>query len=238
VGERLDAIIVGAADPDVQAHVAKCEVCAAYVASLTRGAEAFAQHEGARADDFVRRVRAREAASPAPLRAAAPTRAARWIGVAAPVVALAAGVVLYVGARGTHDHGGPGPVSTVVDPGEGPARFKGGAQVAVIVDHAGAQTRRTGEVAIAPGDRIRLEIGVDRDAQLTAGVLAESGEWAELQPPALFPVGTRYSEQSITFDADVPNGWVLVGTEQAVARARTTRDFRDVIAVRVRPTSL
>jgi hypothetical protein len=90
-------------------------------------------------------------------------------------------------------------------------------------------------VTVEPGDRIRLEIALDHDVQVVAGVLADSGEWAELQPAALLGSGTYYSEQSITFEDDVPSGWVLVGPENAVTRARKSQDFHEVAAIRIRP---
>jgi hypothetical protein len=222
-GSRLDAMAIGAGDDETRAHVAGCTACASYVDAVARGAAAFAENEATRADAFVRAVRRRE--RPARSRFA-------WAGGVASALALAAVAILFVHSREIQPPGeGPG----VVETGEGPVRFKGGIETAIIVEHAGAQSRQTGALALDPGDRIRLEIALDHDVRLAAGVLAESGEWADLQPPALLGSGTHYSEQSITFDHDVPSGWVLVGREDAVARARKSRDFHDVTTIRVRP---
>jgi hypothetical protein len=222
-GPRLDAIAIGAGDDETRAHVASCAVCQSYVAGVAKGAEAFARNEGLRADAFVQAVRRREAAQRNPRYA--------WAGGLATALALAAGAVLVVRSQEAPlhiDH------TQTVEPGEGPVRFKGGLQTATIVEHAGTQSRQTGDLTLDPGDRIRLEIALDHDVRLAAGVLTEDGEWAELQPPALLGSGTHYSEQSVTFEREVPNGWVLVGREDAVARAKKSRDFHEVTAIRLR----
>ena len=219
-GLRLDALVIGAGDDETRAHLASCAACSAHVSALTAGAEAFARDEAPRADAFVEGVRRREHAT---------VRRIPWAGVAS-VLALAAGMLFFVRS------GEAPPLGQNGDPvAEGPIRFKGGMQTAILVEHAGAQSRRTGELALEPGDRIRLEVALDHDLRLAAGVLADDGDWAELQPPSLVTTGTHYSEHAVTFEHDVPEGWVVVGNEEAVARARRTRDFHDVTTIRVHP---
>jgi hypothetical protein len=104
----------------------------------------------------------------------------------------------------------------------------------VIVEHRGVQSRELGSLLIAPGDRIRVEIALDHEESVTAGVLTEAGEWAELQPQVRFGPGTHFSEKSIAFNGKVEEGWVVVGPTAAVERARQTRDFRVVHAIRIR----
>jgi hypothetical protein len=104
------------------------------------------------------------------------------------------------------------------------------------VERGDRQSRETGALRIAPGDRIRAEIAVDHDTEVTAGVLTDGGEWAILQPPAYFGAGTHFSERSISFDGRVEEGWVLVGPPQAVEQARRTRDFGSVQALRIHGT--
>jgi hypothetical protein len=222
-GSRLDAIAIGAGDEETRAHIAGCRACASYVDAVARGAEAFAKSEATRADAFVQAVRRRE-------RAAVPRFA--WAGGVASALALAAGVILIVRSREAPMHRDR---AESVETPEGPVRFKGGMRIAIIVEHAGAQSLQTGALALEPGDRIRLEIALDHDVRLAAGVLADNDSWADLQPPALLASGTHYSEQSITFDNEVPSGWVLIGSEDAVAHARKNRDFHEVTAIRVRP---
>jgi hypothetical protein len=195
------------------------------VDSVAKGAEAFARNEAARADSFVQAVRRRERATIRPRLV--------WSGGIASALALAAGVILFAHSRSVRTDGegiGRDDLSS-----QGPVRFKGGMQTAIIVEHGGVQSRETGALTLEPGDRIRLEIALDHDARIAAGVLAEDGEWAWLQAPALFTGGTHYSEHSITFDHDVASGWVLVGTEDAVERARKSRNLHEVTAIRIRP---
>jgi hypothetical protein len=223
-GSRLDALAIGAGDDEARAHIAACAACASYVDSVAKSAEAFARNEGARADSFVQAVRRRE-------RAVRPRLA--WSGGIASALALAAGMALFAHSRSVRTDGeavGRDDISS-----QGLVRFKGGMQTATIVEHAGVQSRETGALALEPGDRIRLEIALDHDVRIAAGVLADDGEWAWLQAPALFTGGTHYSEHSITFDHDVASGWILVGTEDAVARARKSRDFHEVTTIRVLP---
>lgn len=225
---RLDALAAGDRDDAAQAHVDACAACAAYVASVAKEAAAFRADEAARADDFAREVIRRSATKPKPRRAA-------WPASAAAVLALAAAVLLYVRTQGTASIA-TAPTASVPAPSvdESPVRFKGGVQLAVVVEHEGAQSRRTGALDLEPGDRVRLEIALDHKAQAAAGVLADDGEWAELEPPTWLDPGTHYSEKSVAFHGDVPNGWLLFGDADAVARARQTRAFDGVTAIRVR----
>jgi hypothetical protein len=224
-GARLDAVATGDADAAAIAHVAECAACAAYVDELRGAIETFAEKEGTLPDGFVDRVaRARTARK-------RPRRFSPWVAGATSGLALAAAGLLLVRV-------GPGsrPGDTPSAPSEGPIRFKGGSQVAVIVEREGRQSRETGVLRIAPGDRIRAEIAVDHDTEVTAGVLTDGGEWAVLQPPAYFTAGTHFSERSISFDARVEDGWVVVGPPPAVEQARRTRDFGSVQALRVHST--
>ena len=222
-GTRLDAAAVGQEDDETRAHLASCAACREYVNAVATGADAFAQNEGLQADAFVKAVRRRQAVHQRARHA--------WAGGVASALALAAGVLLFVRSRGElADRGG----ELVAQPGEGVVRLKGKPQIAVIVEHAGAQSRHTGDLVLEPGDRIRLELALDHEERIVAGVLTDDGEWAELQPARTLGNGTHYSEQSISFDGDVPRGWVLVGSESAVTRARQSRDFREVSAIGVR----
>lgn len=216
-GARLDALAVGQGDTATEAHVASCASCTKYVQDLTRGAALFAKDD-AKVANFVAAVRERSA-----------TRSRPWMAYAGSVLALAACLLLWM----NHEK------EAVSVPGVAPSlsetRFKGGGlQVAVVVEHQGAQSRRTGPLELEPGDRIRLEIALDHDEILAAGVLSDQGEWAELQASALMAGGTHYSEQSIAFDGDVPSGVVLVGPAEAVNTARANRNYESVVAIPLR----
>jgi hypothetical protein len=223
-GARLDGVATGDSDAEANAHVASCAECSAYVARLRDEIDTFSLAQADHPDGFVASVLQRRATA---VRRTFPLSARRIAG-AASVLALAAVLLLVLRSPRSEpvDTGGVGPR-------EGPIRFKGGAQVAVIVEHRGVQSRELGSLLIAPGDRIRVEIALDHKERITAGVLTEVGEWAELQPWALFEAGTHFSEKSIAFDGNLKDGWVVVGPPEAVERARQTHDFRLVHAIRI-----
>jgi hypothetical protein len=218
-------VATGDSDAEANAHVASCAECSAYVARLREEIDAFSRAQAEHPDGFVAAVLQRRATA---VRRTFPAHA-RWMAGATSILALAAVVLLLLRPPRSEPLD-----SGVVGRREGPIRFKGGAQVAVIVEHRGVQSRELGSLLIAPGDRIRVEIALDHEESVTAGVLTEAGEWAELQPRELFEAGTRFSENSIAFDRNVKEGWVVVGPPEAVERARQTRDFRLVYAIRIR----
>jgi hypothetical protein len=227
-GARLDAVVTGDADAHATAHVASCAACAAYVERLRREVDAFAAAPRPEPEAFVQAV-ARRRAADEPRR-----RRARWLGATTSALALAACVALFV-------HGRP-PAAPITEapveaPSAGPIRFKGGSQVAVVVERHGAQSRETGVLNIAPGDRIRVEIALDHDDDVQAGVLADDGAWVALQPATRLGMGTHFSEGAVAFDQRVGPGWVIVGPPDAVARARSTRDLSSVHAIRIHPVA-
>jgi hypothetical protein len=112
--------------------------------------------------------------------------------------------------------------------------FKGGLTIAVIRERAGRQDRLTEPFEVEPGDRIRLEIAVDRDRPLAGGLLSADGAWASLLSPVPLGPGTHYSELAARFDDDPTDAVLIVGAPADVDRARATRNFADVIAWRVR----
>lgn len=221
-GPALDALAIGEGDAQTRTHAETCATCAAYVEAVAKGAAAFASNEGTRADAFVASVQRRDRAR---------VRRIPWVGAVASAVVLAAGTLLFVHAQSAS---APNVPPVAVESSEGPIRFKGGTQVAIIVEHDGSQTRETGaSLGLEPGDRIRAEIALDHDERIVAGALADNGEWAELEPPAMLNAGTHYSEQSVVFSGEVPPGWILIGKVDDVARARRTHDFHDVKSIRI-----
>jgi hypothetical protein len=209
----LDAFAVGHETDAVRQHLGACPDCTRYVERLQRGSQATASDRTA-TDRFLAETQARASRRP---------RWATW-GPVTMALAVAACLLLYLHRP-------------KVEPERVAMRFKGGVQLVVVVDHDGSQTMRTDPVELAPGDRIRLEIALDHDQEIVAGVLADDGEWAELQPTATLPIGTHYSEHSVAFDHAVPHGWVLAGPGAAVEKARKTHDLREVSALRIGPQS-
>jgi len=117
--------------------------------------------------------------------------------------------------------------------GEPTTSFKGVRQVAVIRERDGEQKRFTGRVPVKEGDRLRVEVAIDRDQTILAGVLSEDGSYLELMPPAQRAAGTHYSDKSARVSAPPSNGTILVGTEEQVSRAKQHLPTTDLDQVRV-----
>lgn len=239
---RLDALAAGERDEQAARHLDACSGCAAYVEAISKGAAAFAGDDAASDRALLAAVRARAAARPA----RSSRKRGAWAPAAAALFAVAASLLLVARVRNHPLDGAPGPTPSenTSQPVTASTRLKGGLQgalkgglqVAVIVEHEGRQSRRSGPLVLARGDRVRLEIALDHQSEVAAGVLADDGEWAELQAPALLPSGAHHSERSVRFEGDVPVGWLLAGPSEDVAKARATRDFVGVVAIPVRGT--
>jgi hypothetical protein len=103
----------------------------------------------------------------------------------------------------------------------------------VVRERAGRQVRLTGPFEVEPGDRIRLEVSVDADRPVEGGLLSSDGSWALLLAPVPLGPGTHYSELAARFDDRPTDAVLLVGAPADVERARATRNFAEVIALRV-----
>ncbi len=112
-------------------------------------------------------------------------------------------------------------------------QFKGGPQVAVIRERGGQQARFSGAVRVRPGDRIRVEVALDREQAILGAVLGDDGTYLELMPESLRGPGTHFSEKSAKFDDAPTHGTILIGTRDAVARARATHLLDGVTSVRI-----
>jgi hypothetical protein len=127
-------------------------------------------------------------------------------------------------------------VSTVASPTQlesSEMRFKGELSVVVIRERAGRQERIVGSFVVQASDAIRVEVSVDREEPVTAGLLTDEGDWVVLLAPAALGTGTRFSEQAARFDEKPTRATLLVGTPAAVDRARRTREFSGLVAWRV-----
>jgi hypothetical protein len=111
--------------------------------------------------------------------------------------------------------------------------FKGGIQVAVVRERAGQQSRFTGRVPVRPGDRIRVEVALDREQAILGAVLGDDASWLELLEDGVRQPGTHFSERSARVDATPLTGTIVVGAPEAVRRARETRRFEGVSVVRI-----
>ncbi len=243
-GPRLEELASGGHDAETEAHVAACEACRAYVTKLREEVAAFAANDDG--DAFLRAVEARaaregteetsapegahgsgaeNAADNAVDNVVRPLVWARLAWIAAPLVAAAMFLLL---ARP--------PVPPLEDrTAHDSLHFKGGTEVAAIVEREGHQERVTGEVRVRPGDRLRVEVGLDVEAPTVAGILEKSGTWTPLLPATLLEAGTHYSDEAARVDASGVDGWILVGRPDAVEHARQTRDFASVAVLPIVP---
>jgi hypothetical protein len=219
---ELDALAAGDKNPEVEAHVAACEPCSSYVGALGDQVRAFR----ASADPklFAARVKARAARSGG----ASNAGRARVFYMMSPLLAAAAALILWLRAPPRVAPTMPGTASTSESP-----RFKGERVVAVVRERGGRQERILGPFTVAPGDRIRVEVAVDREGPVTAGLLAADGTWTLLLAPVVLEAGTHFSELAARFDESRTDAVLLVGAPTAVESARRTRSFEDVVAWRV-----
>lgn len=228
---RLEAIAAGDDASEIAAHLESCSVCAAYVARLKEEAAtfraqanpiAFAEVIHARAQSISRRRGA----------------AVAW--VLAPTVAAAAAILLWLRVHpdspGESTSGGIAPGASSA-PTSGVARFKGGLAVAVIRERGQRQERLTGPFKVQPSDRIRVEMAVDHEGPVTAGLMSMDGTWTVLQAPVALSAGTHYSDLAARFDDTPTDALLVVGTPADVERARRLRHFEGVVAWHVTSAS-
>jgi hypothetical protein len=138
----------------------------------------------------------------------------------------------YFGAPGAP--GAPrAPGVTGASSGEPETTFKGGMQLAVVRDRGGGQARFSSAVRVRPGDRLRVEVALDREQAILGAVLGDDGTYLELMPLAVRGPGTHLSERSARIDASPTFGTIVIGPPEAVARARETKRLVGVASLRV-----
>lgn len=256
----LEAFACGEQKLSVATHIGACAACHGFVERV-RGALS-AGPSRTSASNAVARAMARTAKDAERTREEMPARAVdarlpardaarrRWLMKASTVavpLAAAAAILVLIGRPSSTDILVPGS-SSLADPsvtGGGPpstgdhaaidpeTTFKGGVQVAVIRERAGQQARFTGAVAVKPGDRLRVEVALDREQAILAAVMGDDASWLELMTEGARRPGTHFSERSARVDGSPLRGTILVGSPEAVARARSTRRFDEVTTIRV-----
>jgi hypothetical protein len=137
-------------------------------------------------------------------------------------------MILWIGLAPDEPLEGP-PIAHGVE-----ARFKGGYVVAVVRERDGHQDRLSGPLVVRANDRLRVEVDVDRDTPIVAGLLGRDGAWTPLLTPAWLSPGAHFSERAARFDEAPVDAVLLVGSPDDVAHARQTRDFASVVAWSVR----
>ncbi len=212
----LDALALGGVDAETapttaQDHLAECAECIRYVDGLRAALADAAPLEPLRVPE------------PAPARVFA---LRRTLYAAAPVLAIAAGALLFFRVPTPTESPTTPPVSPVTE-----AHFKGNLPMAVVLERDGVQSRHTDRVAVRAGDRLRIEVALDVARPTTAGILEDTGEFATALAPTLLEPGTHYSDLAIRIDDHPRPGWILAGVPDAVERARNHNDFADVAAI-------
>jgi len=203
----LEAFAVGEETESVKTHLADCADCRAFVAQLGGLAPV-----------------------PMPKPKVKPLRLMPMASILVPLAAAA--LFFFVLKRPpTGDVTGPptAPSHQTVEP---ETTFKGGIQVAIVRDRGGNQQRYLQNATIRPGDRLRLEVALDREQAILAGVLGDDDSWLVLMEGTR-PPGTHFSDKSARVDETPLRGTVLVGSPEAVELAKKTRDFKGVKALRL-----
>ncbi len=169
-----------------------------------------------------------------------------WIGASTamlPLVAAAAFAVFFRDSKvrtieGPSPHDAPSQTfaaanTTETDDLPPETRFKGDVQLAVVRDRAGHQARFASTTRVRSGDRLRIEVALDREQVIVGGVFGDDGSYLELMPAGVREAGTHFSEHSVRIDAQPTRGIIAVGSPEAMARARAMKDFGGVSTLRL-----
>lgn len=233
----LEAFAVGEPSAVVGAHVSECAACNAFV-ERAKGALSAGPSKKKALDVVALAATTRASAKPTPKRSP-------WFVASTLVAPLAAAAALLfllrtpstrtiVPSSTAPTTTGPSaviaPTETASDP---ETTFKGGVQIAVIRERDGKQARFTSSVTVKPGDRLRVEVALDREQTILAAVMGEDASWLELMSSGPRRPGTHFSDRSARVDASPLRGTVIVGSPEAVSRARDTRRFEGVATVRI-----
>lgn len=175
-----------------------------------------------------------------------------WIGASTamlPLVAAAAFVVFFRKSDGWTFEGprphdapsqtvgatGPSGAETAAENDDlsPETRFKGDVQLAVVRERAGQQARFASTTLVRSGDRLRIEVALDREQVIVGGVFGDDGSYLELMPAGVRAAGTHFSEHSVRVDAQPTRGTIAVGSPEAMAKARVTNDFGGLATLRL-----
>ena len=194
----LDSLAAGDPVPEAKAHVETCARCTEYVETVRAEAAAFAnaappaflanleavatseesrreETGGARAEETPANAGAEDARVTRLADARAKRERVLSFAYAALPLALVAAALFVLRPTST-----PSPDGFPTTPTESTMRLKGPPVLAVVRDRHGAQERFTSTIAVAPDDRLRLELTVDREGMYEAGLLGEDGSWLML----------------------------------------------------------
>ncbi|CAN5725753.1 hypothetical protein BH11MYX4_BH11MYX4_19020 [soil metagenome] len=238
-------------------HLVVCVECQAFVARL--GGLVATNPSATEADALIARALAgalpvtslaevREARASAPRASETKPRAGKgrlWLLTTSVITPLAAAAAVVLLARSGGVKPPPAPEGSATAAPSAPDRiqmaplpepdttFKGGRQIAVVRERHGEQARFASAVAVRPGDRLRVEVALDREQAILGAVLSDDGSYLELMPLAVRGPGTHFSEKSAKIDGTPTYGTIIIGSPEAVARARATHQLDGVSSLRV-----
>ncbi|MBX3186999.1 MAG: hypothetical protein KF819_08290 [Labilithrix sp.] len=218
----LEAFACGDAVKRVEAHLADCAACRAFVEKLRGFVEA--------------ETPAREEVDAIVARARTTPRKKMWVvasSVVAPLAIAAAALLVLRTPERPREESLPAAEPLAAATIEPETTFKGGVTVAVVREREGAQARFSSAVKVKPDDRLRVEVALDREQAILGAVLSDDGKWLELMPEGVRGPGTHFSEKSARIDGAPTRGTIVVGAPEAVQRARETKRFEGVTTMRV-----
>ena len=207
----LEAHHAGERSATVAQHLEGCPACRATVDRLSQARSAFRAREPA--EDVVRRLRVR-----------ADSHSKRRVWTLAPLFALAAAALVVFVLRPPDaplvPEGAP-----LVDPRD-TVRLKGDEAVrlaAIVHPLTGPDRRVAGDVVVAPGERLRLELQVTTPPTLIIAA-DEDGSLQTLVPETAYAAGVHFPERTLTVGAGRTDTWLIVATPEAMAALRAGRE--------------
>lgn len=204
----------------IERHLSECSRCRELLGELDAAREEFAGRKAA--SDFIAEVTAKANGRVVWRRFATPI---------AGTLAAAATVLLLLTSRGEEPkaENDASSISHTVS-------LKGALSASVLRLRGSTQTVHHGELGVAPGDRLRLQLVVSEATVLSAGVLVDDGSWVTLFSSQPFSAGRHFPERTLDVTADPKTGRIIVGEPDAVRLARDGRDAAvETIDVRWEP---
>jgi len=211
---RLEALMVGEADPEARDHVDGCDECRAYMDGLGREQSAMLEHEPAAA--FLARpeiAAAMEAASK-PEQVSAWT----WLRWLLPIASVGAAAVIFL--MGAPAPGGP------VGPDE--ILLKGAAVSVEVIrqrtlgDGTTRQSKHVKAVPVRVGDALRIRLTLARRTHLSVAIIADrEGDWIHLTERQWFDAGEHFVPgDALGIEEGPTTGRLVVGSPDAVEAAK------------------
>ena len=222
----------GKAKPDVARHVKSCPNCLAVVDEYTQKREAFLARSPT-PEEFAKRIVQMAARQEAEERMRRYRLSARlgWGAAVAAAAGLAA-VLLAPGSLWP-----PPPQAGVRSHGPELQHRGASSKFTAVRIRGGRKSRHVDSVSVRDGDKLYVEVHLDKAARLSAGLLQDDGTWSDLFEDRHIEAGTYPVNRAkvLTPSRHADPGWLLVGppslVKEALAERRT--DIDGLTAIRV-----